>query len=151
MKYTSLFCLVFFVLVRICSAQIIFTSDELIASFSQQSSQSNFIPASLDGLQALIDKSGSAQTWDFTGIQWQKDPNGNNSTLTLLDYPGGAALANDPDFDSSTHVIKEVSAVPGDPITYEFLKIDANGFWVLGETQDSASVGSKILSFNPGL
>lgn len=149
MKYTFIFCLFLVVSVRISSAQIIFTSDELIASFGRQSSQTNFIPAGLDGLQSLIDLSGASQTWDFTGIQWMKDTTAITSTSTFLQYPGGAAMAEDSDFTHSTHVMKGVSSVPGDPITYDFFKIDQNGFWILGESQDNSGVKLKTFSFTP--
>jgi hypothetical protein len=148
MKYISVFVLLMLVSANNSIAQITFTSDELIASFSPQNNQTNFVPASLDGLQTLIDKSGPLQTWDFTGTSWKTDSSMNLSTSTFFQYPGSAPLADDPDFTGSTHVMKYVSSVPGDPITYEFLKIDPSGFWILGESQDSFSVQSKILSFN---
>jgi 3-dehydroquinate synthetase len=131
MKYTSILCLLLSIFVNSSKAQIVFTSDELITSFMQQNSQSNFVPASLDGLQALIDKSGPSQTWDFTAITWEKDTTANTSTSTLLQYPGGAALADDTDFIGSTHVMKGVSSVPNNPISYAFLKIDPLGYWIL--------------------
>src|SRR5207244_7676963 len=145
MKYIFLLCLLA-ASASLSNAQIIFTSDELIASFSQQSSQSNFIPASLDGLQVLIDKSGALQTWDFTGIQWKADTTANTSTSTFLSYPGGAALADDTDFAQSSHVMKVVSSLPSDPVIYEFMKINQAGFWILGESKDSLAAKTKILS-----
>ena len=72
MKYIFLFCFLA-ASANLSNAQIIFTSDEFLATFVQTTNQPNYLPVNLDGLQALIDKSGASQTWDFTGITWIKD------------------------------------------------------------------------------
>lgn len=90
-------------------------------------------------------------TWDFGGRVWTPVSSSSGGTTTLLTYPGDAALASDADFTTSTHVLKTVNDNPADGIIYQFLKLDQTGFWIVGMSQDSSGVQSKILAYSPPL
>jgi hypothetical protein len=130
------------------NAQISITSDDFLTAFNSGGTSTSYTPTSLTGLQALVNLTGASQSWDFTTITWQKNTTQTGTPPTIETYPGDAVLATDPDFTSATHVFK-VKNQSGVTI-FEFLKLDATGFWILGATQDSAGVDKKLLSYSPG-
>lgn len=131
------------------SAQITVTADEFFAGMTTLNNATTYSSTDLTGLSALIALSGAGKTWDFTSRIYIKDTSGADNTTTLLTYPGGAALADDPDLTSSTHVIKVVQKDQTQPIIYEFIKFNQTGFWLVGITQDSAGKKSKLFAYVP--
>jgi hypothetical protein len=131
------------------NAQISFTADEYFAFFNQSSvTGTSYSSTDLTGLDALIAKSGASQSWDFGNRVYTQDPPA-AATQTLLTYPGGAALASDPDFASSTHVLKTVPNDPTQPTIYIFIKYDQTGYWWLGSSEDSLGVATKVFGYAP--
>lgn len=148
MKY---FATVFFFCVFALSAkaQLIFTSDEFFAAFSSgPASGTSYSSSDLNGLAAIIAQSGTGMSWDLGNRVYTQDAV-STATQTLLTYPGDAALADDPDFLGSTHVLKTVSSDPTEPIVYMFIKFDQTGYWWLGFSQDSMGIKKKIFGYAP--
>ncbi|MDP4230282.1 MAG: T9SS type A sorting domain-containing protein [Bacteroidota bacterium] len=137
---------------NLASAQsITFTADEYFAGFGQSANnQTSFSTTDISGLDALIAKTGPNMTWDFSGRIYTQDP-APTGTSTILTYPGGAPLANDPDFVTSTHVLKSVPNDPTQPIEYIFMKFNSNGLWVVGASQDSLGMTKKVAAYVPPL
>ncbi|MDP4199194.1 MAG: T9SS type A sorting domain-containing protein [Bacteroidota bacterium] len=106
----------------------------------------DFSSTDTTGVRALENLSGVAATWDFGGRAYTQSE---TAGTDLLPYPSGAALANDPDFTSATNVIKLVAS--DGTITWDFLKLDATGLWILGASQDSLGNQSKVLAYQPPL
>jgi hypothetical protein len=149
MKYLVTSLLLVLLVVR-ANAQITFTSDDFIANEGFNNIiETDTTTQDTAGFHTLVIMSGTGQAWNFGNRIYIQEPQ--TGTTTLLTYPGGAALANDPDFMASTNVVKTVLNDPTQPITYEFDKLDATGLWVLGESQDSLGIQSKALVYNPPL
>jgi hypothetical protein len=146
----SLLLLVFSVFALPAFAQITLTSDDFFNAFAGQDNSTSYSSDDTLPANALIATQGANKTWDFSSFTYTQD-SASGDKSTILTYPGGAPLADDPDFLAATHVLKVVSSTPGDPIVYEFIKINSSGFWILGESQDSAGVGSKVASYVPPL
>jgi len=128
-------------------AQLTLTYQDFVLSQQNQVSGQTTYSATTQ-LAPFVTTTGAAQTWDFSNVPWVQDAPA-TGTQTILQYPGGAVLANDPDFATSTHVIKNVPADPGTPTTYMFMKINTNGWWLLGVTQDSLGIQKKDFSYTP--
>ncbi len=95
MKYFATFFIIAFC-ARISSAQLIFTADEFIQGLSQvNTNQTEYRDTTLPGLGKLAKAVGAGISWDFTGIPFFPVTTNSNVTVTVLTYPGGAALAND--------------------------------------------------------
>lgn len=133
------------------SAQLTFTGDEMLASLgSPAGNQVSYNDSTqLSGLTPLITKTGASQTWDFSNQPWVLSTPTVTGTSTTLVYPGGAPFANDPDFTASTHVIKTVYSDPKLATNYKFFKLDQTGIWLLGVSQDSFGIKSKLFSYTP--
>ncbi|MEI8135005.1 MAG: hypothetical protein WCH46_08020 [bacterium] len=130
-------------------AQISFSSADFLAAYGQVGVPSTqFTSTVLTGLDALIGITGAGVSWDIGNRTFTQDGTP-ASTSTLLTYPGGAALANDPDFTASTHVFKSVPSDPTQPTTYLFIKFTDVGYWWLGTSQDSMGTKSKVFGYAP--
>jgi len=145
MKYLATALLLSFI-VSSSSAQLTFTKSDYLSYMGGSNTETTYQSSDVTGLSTLIAKTGSGQTWDFSGRTYDAGTVGSNGTL--LTYPGGAAMANDPDFITATHVIKTV----GSGVTnYMFIRVTDAGSWMLGFSQDSMGVQSKVLSYSPGV
>jgi hypothetical protein len=134
------------------SAQITINESDYISAFGQQNTGTTYSTSNaqdIPKLQALVDASGASQTWNFNGPSYTVVTA--TGTATILTYPGGAPLASDPDFAGSTNVIKSVPTDPTQATTYEFIKADGTGLWILGASQDSLGIPSKLFSYTPPL
>ena len=130
-------------------SQITLTSDDEASRIGSLPHAHSFDANDTVGLCALAALSGPGLTWDFSGKKFTASPT--TSKDTMFDYPGGAALANDPDFLTATKVIKSVPNDATKATTYSFYKINSEGLWSLGESQDSLGVLSKLSWFSPPL
>jgi hypothetical protein len=132
------------------NGQISFSYQEAFAAFSQAatSQATSFSSTDVTGLNALIAKSGAGMSWDFGNRVYTQDA-ASSGTETILTYPGGAALADDADFMISTHVLQSVPNDPTKPTVYVFIKFDQNGYWIVGESQDSMGVKKKLAAYVP--
>jgi len=149
MKYfAAIFLLSLFL--GIGNAQITISADQFAAGYSQIGSANikSYTLTSLtgSGLGAIAKKTGAAISWDFSPFAFTEE---STSLITVMAYPGGAALANDPAFTSATHVLK-VSSKTGGAAIYEFLRLDQNGLYNLGATSDTLG-GFKLYSYTPAL
>ena len=133
------------------NGQISISSDEFFPGLSQPSSNTtSFFSTDLSGLDALITESGPGMSWNIGSRVYTQDAV-STDIKTILNYPGGAALADDSDFLLSTHVIKTVSSDPTKPIQFLFIKYDQTGYWWMGSSQDSAGKLKKISGYSPPL
>jgi hypothetical protein len=146
MKYLVTALLLFFS-VRAADAQFTITENDFLSQFNAATSAASFTSQDTMGVRALEELSGAGKTWDFTGRTYSESTSSSNSSIVA--YPGGAAMASDPAFTSSTHVIVTPSTGPTDPTTYEFITVNQSGFWVNGMSQDSAGVKSVLETFTP--
>jgi hypothetical protein len=146
----SLLLLVLSVFALPAFGQITLTSDDFFNAFSSQDNSTSYSSNDTLAANTLIATKGANQTWDFSSFTYTQD-SASGDKSTVLTYPGGAPFADDPDFQTATHVLKVVSSDPTNPIAYEFIKITSSGFWLLGESQDSAGVTSKVASYVPPL
>ncbi len=74
-------------------------------------------------------------SWDLGNRTYTQDP-APTSTTTILMYPRGAAMADDPDFLGSTHVLRLVPNDQTKRTQYLFLLSLAKpgfGMWVLAK------------------
>jgi hypothetical protein len=130
-------------------AQITITSGDFLSTYGQLNNHTSYSADTTVGLQALADLSGPAQTWNFTNLRWTQNVTFGETT-TLLTYPGGAALADDPDFMAATNVIRSVSSDSIQDTVFEFVKLNSTGLWDLGTSEDKAGTVSKIIGYTPG-
>ncbi|MEP7234888.1 MAG: T9SS type A sorting domain-containing protein, partial [Ignavibacteriota bacterium] len=147
--FTALFCCSFYA--AGATAQITFTADDFIQGLaSNKQNNQSFTASATSGLGKLMKASGAGITWDFSTIPFTPNapPSG---TSTLLSSLSEAALADDPDFATATHVVKFVTQNPTDGIQYVFYKIDQNGYSVCGTTRDSMGLKTKLQSYTPPL
>lgn len=138
---------VLFLTVRTADAQFTINGSDFLSQWNTMNTATTYDATDTIGVRALEDLSGAGVTWNMTGHTYTQSTS--TSTSTLVAYPGGAALANDPAFTSSTHVIIDPSTGPTEPTTYEFITVNDAGFWVSGSSQDSAGVQSIATTFTP--
>ena len=132
------------------SAQITITSSDFLTRggpSNNSTSYSTSLSQDLPTLQGLVNVTGTNQTWNFNGPTYTTVAD--TGTATVLVYSTDLPLATDPDFTASTNVIKSVPVDPTQPTIYEFIEVNDAGFWILGVSQDSAGVSSKLLSYTP--
>ena len=126
--------------------QITVTSDGFVSDvFAPTVRQAFWSSDDTTGLRALIALNGGSQTWDFTGRAYSLQTNGGAGTF--LPFNSSLPLASDPDFSSATNAIMDSSS-PAEK-RYEFYRIDSSGFWLLGSSQDSMGVASKVDRYSP--
>lgn len=129
------------------AAQPTFTSDDFLQAFLKlnASGTTDYTSTGSVGLQTFITTTGADQTWDLSSISFSSGTV-SSSGKTVVAYPGGAANASD--FTGATHVLIGTS---GNATTYEFIKIDQTGLYIMGATEDSAGVISTKLKYSPPL
>jgi len=146
MKYfASLLALAFFA--SRANAQITLNEQDFLSNVTE--SQTTFSSTDTLDVRALENLNGANVIWDFTGRTYAASTE--SSTTTILTYPDGAPLANDADFTNSTNVVRSIPSDPTKPTMYNFVKVDATGWWSLGSVQDSAGIATKISGYNPPL
>jgi hypothetical protein len=133
---------------KAANAQFTITGNDVLSQFGSAATATNYTADDTIGVRAIEELAGPGVTWNFTGHTYT--PSTSTSSSTVMAYPGGAALADNPAFTSSTHVIVEPSTGPTTPTTYEFVTINDAGFWINGSSQDSAGVKSISATFTPG-
>ncbi len=131
------------------AAQITISSDDFLTGFNASNNGATFDSGDTTISKGLLATNGVNCTWDFTKMAFT--PSISSSTTTMIDYPGGAALANDPAFTSANKVMKDVPTDPTQAITYTFYTINSTGWYMLGITQDSVGTKTKIASYSPAL
>jgi hypothetical protein len=127
------------------SAQMTLTKDEFLSIWTHSTTSTSYDATSPTGAAALLNKTGSGQTWDFSGFTY-----GSGQVTTsgaLLPYPSGAALASDPDFSTATHVIRDTTSAG--IIEYTFVRVTSDGAWFLGASRDSMGAASKVAVYSP--
>jgi len=137
-----------FFLLTSCPAfgQIIITPANLISDiFVQEGSQylseggDTNISASLENL------SGANVSWNFTGESYVPVSGGNMGPL--VPYSSAFPLAMDSDFSSATYV--SIDSIRLGLTKFEYYRIDSNGYWCLGGSQDSMGVPSEFERYFP--
>ncbi len=126
-------------------AQITLTEQDFL--FHSDTPPQSYSSTDTNGVRLLENLNGANATWDFTGRTYVPDSVG--ALPDFLPYPSGAALANDPDFTTSTHVAR--MAQDDGTVLYSFYRIDATGIWTLGATLDSLGNLMKLFSYTPPL
>ncbi|MBS1903528.1 MAG: T9SS type A sorting domain-containing protein [Bacteroidetes bacterium] len=132
-------------------AQITITYDQFVSAFvtgGGAARTSEQTATSLSAAPGLIALSGAAKTWDFTTTSYTSNTQAANSQIFA--FPGSAPLANDADFSTSTHVIKQYPSTPGDPIMYIYFRLDQTGMYTLGVVSDSMGVVTKQFAYQNG-
>jgi Secretion system C-terminal sorting domain len=127
-------------------SQPIITSNIFQADFlSPPSEIASWNTDDTTGLRALEILNGANQSWDFTGRAYKLQVNSNSSPY--IPYSTTLPLATDPDFSSATEVyVDSINPVWKE---YEYYRINATGFWLLGGSQDSMGVASKTDRYVP--
>lgn len=123
-------------------AQITYTSDDFINYFFSTPGV-RWASSDTTGVRAIEALNGPSKSWDFTGRPYTLESGSATSAL----FPASIApLASDPDFATATHVaVDSFSGIK----SYDFYRIDQTGFWVLGRSQDSLGVFSKVEVYSP--
>ncbi|HWF45257.1 MAG TPA: T9SS type A sorting domain-containing protein [Candidatus Kapabacteria bacterium] len=137
MKYIVTFSLLT-LLARSASAQIQITSSDFLSYFNSISTEQPYEATTPTDpkFQALVNLSGGLQTWSFAGPTYAA---GTQTNLTISDNPTAAPLGMDPAFAGATHVL----TVNGN--VYEYIKVNTDGYWVLGTVSNDAS-GTQVIS-----
>jgi hypothetical protein len=131
-------------------AQITLTENDFLQSFGTQksSSSADYVDTSSSAapaMKALLNQSGANQAWNFGSLTFYLQAVTPNSD-TVVPYPGGAADASS--FPTATHVAISKSGVMTD---YSFMTINSSGFYLLGNSQDSAGKASVVGMYSPGM
>jgi hypothetical protein len=131
------------------SAQITINESDWLSQQNQVSNRTGFTAtqSSLSALTPLLAMSGANKTWDFTVGSYTSLAD--TGTATVLSYPGGYPAETDPDFTTTTHVIRVVPTNPSSPTIYEFMRVTSSGEWALGTTEDSFGTPKKLVGYNP--
>ena len=111
------------------SAQITITRADVIAQITSTGTASTFFTddaASLSALQALADRTGGSQTWDFRSFPWADEFTGSFAPATPP-VPGADSL------DGETHIVE---ATMEDSTAYAFYNITSDEARLLGVTAE---------------
>jgi len=127
-------------------AQPIIPSDIFEADFfSLPAAIASWSTEDTTGLRALEILNGANQSWDFAGRAYKLQVN--SSSSPYVPYSTTLPLATDADFASATEVyVDSINPVWKE---YEYYRIDATGYWLLGGSQDSMGVASKTDRYVP--
>src|SRR6187455_85230 len=132
------------------SAQMTITYEMVLAQLNAGVKPTDsYSSTDVTGVAAMIANSGAAKTWDFGGRTYTKDAAG-NSDETYVD-PSTAPMHSDPDFAGATHCIKVPGDISDPTISYTYLKVNTEGYFLLGEATDSMGVQMKAASYVPPL
>lgn len=134
---------IFFVVASLATtsafAQITITMADYQGLVGSTHSIQTYVSTNTTGLQNIINNSGANKTWNVTGRTYQSSP---TATVTYLDYPGGAPLANDPAFTTSNLVSRHGPTVSSTILWY-FCKLDETGFYGNGYVFDTGGLYDK--------
>lgn len=130
-------------------AQIVFTAADAVASYTTSGSASTAVtsntPANQAALATLFARTGSNQTWDFTGLTF--DP---AETVTFRPVTPPVFGSGDPHFAGATHIIESKLTTTEGLITgFAFGRITSNAVTTLGSSSQSAA-GNAVVRFVPG-
>ncbi len=126
--------------------QLTITSSNFQALIGSTQNITAYTSQDTTGLRALINTSGSNQTWNVGVRTYQSG----TSSTTFLNYLGGAPLANDPAFSGSNTVTRGKSPSSPNITSWGFYKLDATGFTLYGFVIDSSGTYSKF-TYSPPL
>ncbi len=126
------------------TAQITFTQSDAVSFLTRTATVSNFDATTLTGAQALADKVGPAQTWDFTVLTYGA-PEVTQTSPATPPVPG----SSDPRLATATHVQRSARA---DSVAYSFYRISASSLDVLGVSSNFSFDGTDttvVVAFDP--
>lgn len=125
-------------------AQITISPDDFISTvFAPTGTQAYWSSRDTTGVQALELLNGQDKTWDLTGRAYKLESG--SAAPQLRPYSSSYPMASA--FPSATHVAMD--SLSDMEKRYLYYQIDATGFYVLGESQDSAGIPSVISRYSP--